>query len=203
MNLFHKIFGKNKPTSYPLQEEQSIYMPAQKIPVDELFTINFKKNGGKFLYCEDHKEALSYLNNILSEHKWAQKPLITLDPNMGIFCKKGGIKTTDKMDPQGILFTSCEYLIGQNGSILVSDTQFKEYKLHHLPERIIVFAKTSQLRETIQDGLRHIKQNYSKNIPGNITAIKNFKKQHNASQKDFLSYGSSSKDTYLILIEDL
>jgi L-lactate utilization protein LutC len=102
----------------------------------------------------------------------------------------------------GVFFTSCEHLIAQNGSILVNDLQFKEYKLHQLPELIIVFSKTSQLLESIQDGLKQIKKNYTHNIPGNITAIKNFKKE-NESQKDFLSYGSSNKDIYLILLENL
>jgi len=184
------------------KEEASIYMPKEKIPVDELFTINFKKNGGKFLYCETTQEALVLLGHILKENNWDQSPLITLDRNMSDFCKKNGYSTTEKVTENGVFFTSCEHLIAQNGSILVSDLQFKEYKLHQLPELIIVFSKTSQLLDSIQDGLKQIKKNYTHNIPGNITAIKNFKKE-NESQKDFLSYGSSNKDIYLILLENL
>ena len=201
MNLFSKIFGKDK-KSPSESEVASKYMPQEKIPVDELFTINFKKNGGKFLYCETTEEVIEILNNILTENQWDQSPLITLDKNISEFCNREGFQTTETVRENGILFTSCEFLIAQNGSILVSDLQFKEYKLHHLPELIIVYAKTSQLTETIQDGLKQIKQNYSHNIPGNITAIKNFKKI-TESQKDFLSYGSSNKDIYLILLEDL
>lgn len=200
MNFFNKIFGKEKKEA-AAHEASSKYMPEVKIPTDELFTINFKQNGGKFLYCETLDEAFELLKNILEENSWEGAPLITLDLSMKSLCEKQGYDTTNKVNDLDILFTSCEHLIAQNGSILVSDVQFMEYKLHQLPELIIVFATTSQLTETIQDGLKQIKKNYDQ-IPGNITAIKNFKKTPEA-QKDFLSYGSSNKDIYLILLENL
>ena len=55
MSLFRKIFGSKSDSS---QEElksndRGKYMPEIKLPIDERFTINFKANGGKFLYCED------------------------------------------------------------------------------------------------------------------------------------------------------
>jgi|TARA_B110000503_G_scaffold77198_1_gene119000 hypothetical protein len=202
VNFFNKIFGKIIHNDASKKEEASIYVPKEKIPIDELFTVNFKKNGGKFLYCETNEEVLVMLGRILKENNWDQSPLITLDKSMSDFCEKNGYSTTEKVSENGVFFTSCEHLIAQNGSILVNDLQFKEYKLHHLPELIIVFSKTSQLLESIQDGLKQIKKNYTHNIPGNITAIKNFKKE-NESQKDFLSYGSSNKDLYLILLENL
>ena len=65
-------------------------MPEEKTPVDELFTINFKKNGGKFLYCEDKDEALELLSSILDENHWKDKPLLTLDKNMALFCANAG-----------------------------------------------------------------------------------------------------------------
>ncbi len=40
-------------------------MPEIKLPVDERFTINFKANGGKFLYCENLDEIFYSLEQIL------------------------------------------------------------------------------------------------------------------------------------------
>ena len=80
--------------------------------------------------------------------------------------------------------------------------QLKEYKLHDLPENLIVFATTSQLVDSIGEGLKNIKKKYKNSIPANITTIKHF--QSNIEDKDdFLSYGSSSKNLYLLLLEDL
>ena len=55
MSLFRKIFGSisDKKEEELKSSERGKYMPEIKIPIDEKFTINFKANGGKFLYCED------------------------------------------------------------------------------------------------------------------------------------------------------
>ena len=57
MSLFRKIFGQKSTSEEKLKnEERGKYMPDLKLPVDERFTINFKANGGKFLYCENMQE---------------------------------------------------------------------------------------------------------------------------------------------------
>ena len=63
-------------------------------------------------------------------------------------------------------------------------------------------AKTSQLSETLSKGLEGIRIKYSNNLPSNITSIKNFKKGENRDL-NFLTYGSSAKNLYLILLENL
>ena len=75
-----------------------------------------------------------------------------------------------------------------------------EKKLKELPPNFVIFATTSQFVETISEGLRGIKNKNREKIPSNITTIKHFKA---CDDKDFLSYGSSSKNLYLLLLEDL
>ena len=63
MSLFRKIFGFSNVSQDQIQnDERSKYMPEIKLPIDERFTINFKANGGKFLYCEDLNEVNQNLN---------------------------------------------------------------------------------------------------------------------------------------------
>ena len=58
MNIFKKIFGKQDETvDQDDNVETSQYAPDINTPVDELFTINFKNNGGKFIYCSNMEEA--------------------------------------------------------------------------------------------------------------------------------------------------
>ena len=73
-------------------------------------------------------------------------------------------------------------------------------KLNEFPNNVIVYATTSQIVPNISEGLREIKSKNPNKIPTNITTIKHFKLQE---EKDFLSYGSSSKNLYLLLLEDL
>ena len=69
-----------------------------------------------------------------------------------------------------------------------------------MPTNIVVVATTSQIIESTSDGLRAIKKKYDKEYPNNITTIKYFEK---AKEEDFLQYGSTAKNLYLLLLEDL
>ena len=114
-------------------------------------------------------------------------------------CKTKSLsRTKDSKDETICLISTCEYLIADDGSILVSSNQVAEKKLDELPGDIIILAKTDQLINNISEGLSGIKNN-SKSIPSNITNLKHFK---DCNDKDFLSYGSSSKNLYLILLEN-
>ncbi len=202
MSLFRKIFGSKSDSS---QEElksgdRGKYMPEIKLPIDERFTINFKANGGKFLYCEDLNEVYQNLQSILEENDWEGKETLLLDENLKDKFANANLKITKKPSSATFFLTTCENLIANDGSLLISSKQIYEKKLPELPVNFIVFATTSQIVENIGEGLRGIKSKNRQKIPTNITTIKHFK---SGDEKDFLSYGSSAKNLYLLLLEDL
>ena len=177
-------------------------MPDLKIPVDEKFTIQFKKNGGKFIYCEAFEEVQEAFDNILQENSWNEAGFFCPNKSLRQRFATHGLNFEDKPAAAPVFFTTCEHLVAQNGSILVTSNQIGELKLHELPDNIVVFATTSQLIDSIGEGLKIIKKKYKGRIPTNITTLKHFQPtQENA--KDFLTYGSSSKHLYLLLLEDL
>lgn len=203
MGLFGKLFsGGKKKVSKETVETRGVHMPDINIPVDEKFTIHFKKNGGKFLYCDSFKEVSEALKNIVQENGWEEEPFFVLNSLLKDKFSKENISFTNKVKESSIFFTTCEHLVAHNGSILVSSNQLQEKKLHEVPENVIVFATTSQLVDTIGEGLKIIKKKYKNGIPANITTIKHFQSKSDDSE-DFLSYGSSSKHLYLLLLEDL
>ncbi len=202
MSLFRKIFGPKSSDSHEHvpDEERSKYMPDIKLPIDERFTINFKANGGKFLYCEDFDEVDKNLSLILEENNWTDKNVLLLDERLGEKFRDFNFSISKKPSDSTYFLTTCEYLISNDGSLLISSNQIAEKKLKELPPNFIIFATTSQFVETISEGLRGIKDKNKERIPTNITTIKHFKA---CDDKDFLSYGSSSKNLYLLLLEDL
>ncbi|MEM6516025.1 MAG: LUD domain-containing protein [Bacteroidota bacterium] len=201
MSLFRKIFGlKSSPEENIKNEERGKYMPEIKLPIDEQFTINFKANGGKFLYCEDMEEVHKCFSNILSENDWENEKVLLLDKRLTQLFHNFDLKETKLISESTFFLSTCEYLISDDGSLLVSSNQIAEKKLKELPENFIIYATTSQFVENIGEGLKGIKKNNRQKIPTNITTIKNFKTEED---KDFLTYGSSSKNLYLLLLEDL
>lgn len=201
MSLFRKIFGKK--TADPNQnihgDGRSKYMPEIELPIDERFTIQFKANGGKFLYSIDQSEVNENLRNIIVENGWEDEKVFMIDKRLEKKFKSFNFNTTKSVKEGTFFLTTCEYLVANDGSLLISSNQIKEKKLKELPDNFIIFATTSQIVENISEGLRGIKNNKS-TIPTNITTIKHFKINE---ENDFLSYGSSSKNLYLLLLEDL
>ena len=201
MSLFRKIFGlKDNTEDHIKNEERGKYMPEIKLPIDERFTINFKANGGKFLYCENMQEIKESLKEILKENKWEDKYAYVLDERLKDLFKDFNFNCTEKASEGVYFFSTCEYLISDDGSLLISSNQIAEKKLKDLPPNFIIYATTSQFVENIGEGLRGIKGKNRNKIPTNITTIKHFK---TLEEKDFLTYGSSSKNLYLLLLEDL
>lgn len=202
MGLFNKLFGGGKKISKETAETRGVHMPDLNIPVDEKFTIHFKKNGGKFLYCDSFSEISTALKNIVDENSWQESPFFVMNAQLKEKFTKENIQFSHNAIDSEVFFTTCEHLIAQNGSILVCSNQLNERKLNDLPDNIIVFATTSQLVESIGEGLKIIKKKYGHNIPNNITTLKHFLPTTENSD-DFLTYGSSSKNLYLLLLEDL
>lgn len=201
MGIFGKLFGGGKKVSKETAETRGEHMPDLKIPVDEKFTIYFKKNGGKFIYCENFTEVQSALANIISENDWKNKYFYSIDKRLEErFSSEKMLFTKNRKDSE-VFFTTCEHLIAHNGSILVCSNQIEEKKLNELPSNLIIFATTSQLVDSISEALKIIKRKYTSKIPDNITTLKHF--QLTAENKnDFLSYGSATKNVYLLLLED-
>ena len=200
MNLFKKLFGKKEKTEVSENSsDKSSYVPSDDAPIDEKFTYMFNENGGKFLYCLTMDEIFEAFQNILEENQISEKDVYCINQRLG--SKFNSTKFNFKEPKNNSFFlTTCESLITKNGSILFSSNQIKEKKLSELPSKFIVFSTTSQLTDTISEGMRKIK-NQSKNlIPSNITTIQDFESK---KEKDFMSYGSSTKNLYLLLLEDL
>ena len=201
MSLFRKIFGSGNDASNDSGE--SDYNPFQdlhsQLPVDEQFTHNFKKNGGKFLYCENVAELNEQFENILEENDWFESEAMCLEPRLFKMLEENNIKYQNTANPK-FFFASCENLIAEDGSILFSSNQIKQNKPNQLPDNIVLVATTSQIILSKSDGLREIKKRYTTDYPTNITSIKYFEK---VKEEDFLHYGSSPKNLYLLLLEDL
>jgi L-lactate utilization protein LutC len=200
MNIFKKLF-KFKEPDQESENEVSKFMPESKLPIDDMFLNNFKKNGGKFLYCENEEELQDTFHNILSENNWINKPCYYYSNQTAKRFEAHDVEFS-KDNSAEFFISNCEYLIGNTGAILISSKQIGDKKLEDLPYHFIVTATTSQLLETIGEGLTRLKSKYKNSIPSNITTLKTFEKDNN-DKSDFLSYGSTTKNLYLLLLEDL
>ena len=203
MKKFLKSFFNKPSESISTESSSGKYMPEKQDPIEERFTYNFTNNGGKFLYCENKNECDDFFNKILQENNWKDVEILCYDENLlDLFSNKSELIVSKTNLNSKFFLTTCEFLVAIDGSLLICAEQIKSHKVNDLPKNFIVFAKISQFTETLSLGLNGIKSKYPKNLPTNITTIKNF----NSDEKEntnFLTYGSSAKNLYLLLLEDL
>ncbi|AYN03489.1 MULTISPECIES: lactate utilization protein B/C [unclassified Flavobacterium] len=200
MSFFKKLFGSSHDQSD--EENQSEYSNSQadnSLSIDEQFIFNFKKNGGKFLYCENIQEVTEQFENILEENDWFESEVSCFEPALFHLLEENKLIYQSPANPK-FLLASCENLIAEEGAILFSSKQIKQNKPNELPVNIVIIATTSQILTAKSDGLSAIKRKYERDYPTNITTIKYFEK---AKEEDFTQYGSVAKNLYLLLLEDL
>jgi len=196
LNFFSKFFKKSSSEKEPKNPE-SKFLPKKKAVIEERFILKFIENGGKFLYCENLNEVQENFDLILAENEWINQDLLMIKSELK---KEFNLNNnfSSSLEETKCFVTDCENLIASDGSILVSSNQINEKKLNEFPDNLIILSDTMKLKNTISEGLSEIKSK-SKYIPTNITTIKNFNVIK--GDKDFLSYGTSSKNLYLILLE--
>ena len=201
MKKFIKSFF-NKGEEEFSEEVSGKYMPDLNDPIEERFTYFFTENGGKFLYCENKLECINFFSQIIEENNWEDAEILCYDDSLLEFTSNNDKLNLSRTNLNSKFFlTGCEFLVATDGSLLICAEQIKSHKVNDLPLNFIVFAKISQITDTLSEGLNRIKNKYPNNLPTNITSIKNFKDLEK-EDTNFLTYGSSAKNLYLLLLED-
>jgi len=197
VGIFRKIFESFSDQQEHKEKKRNQFIPEVETSLDELFVVEFIKNGGKFLYCIDREEASVEFENILEENDWYEKEVFCLEPKLYNLLDENKLVYKNINSPE-FLFVGCESLIAEEGSVMFSSKQIGHAQTHQLSQNIIVFATTNQIVRSKSDGLRMIKNRYKTAFPTNITTFKYFKP---VETENFLHYGSVPKNMYLILME--
>ena len=165
---------------------------------DLIFAENFTSSGGRFIYIDEINSTKEIFQKIFEENQWNSENVCSLNADVA---KNLEIKSVRKIDNENVraLVTECEFLISNTGRILICNKQIKSNKIEDLPSVLIVLAKSNQFVSDVSEGMTMLKSKYKGNFPTNITTI-NVKNKLN--EDNFLTYGNSAKDIYLILSDD-
>ena len=165
---------------------------------DLVFAKNFTDSGGRFIFIDEINSTKEVFEKIFEENQWDAENVCSLNPNVA---KNLEVRSIRKIDNENIkaLVTECEFLISNTGRILICNKQIKSNKIEDLPSVLIVLAKSNQFVSDVSEGMTMLKNKYKGNFPTNITTL-NVKNKLN--EDNFLTYGNSAKDIYLILSDD-
>ena len=196
MGLFSNIFGGKKKETKPTK---SPYLSSEEKSKEIQFAENFTQRGGKFIYSENVEQTRNYFHQILAENGWGDADLKSSSKSLNRFLNiKLDQEGSDKKNPTAQLI-GCEYLIANKGAILICNHQIQNLKLDELPENLIILASAAQFVEDVSEAMSMINSRYKEDLPSNITTLNAFDPN---KEDDFLSYGSSTKNLYLLVQED-
>jgi len=194
VGFWRKLFSSKKNSTEP--EATSPYLPEKKGEIEIIFAEKFTQKGGKFIFSEDIKSTDEFFKLILEENHWKTKEILCFDSQL---IKRFTLKPTpDPFSPRNfkVLLIGCEYLIANKGTVLICHHQLKDYKLEAMPDFFIVYSGLDSFVNDVSEGMSKLKNKYANQLPTNITTL-NVK--NSEDENDFLSYGNSAKNIYLIL----
>ena len=171
-NIREEIFSKK-----PLPSS-NLFEISKDDPTDVIFAKNLNNSGGKFFYCKDEQNLKKILDKLISH----------LNINK-LYCPDNKLQNTFNLDSltvkldnknnyQGII-TNCEFIIADQGKVMLSSEQIQNKKISNLPKELIIISYTSQIVRRINDAMRSLTKKYKDKIPSNISTIGNGEKNIN------------------------
>jgi len=164
-----KALSNSTPLPFPQSEgSSSVYQPSQE-DLGLEFAQRFTNLQGKFVFCENYKELVNQLNQVISNNKWEK-----------IYCKEEGLRKVltenqfnnyshNDLASCDTAITTCEWLVARTGSIVMSAAQESGRTVSVYAPVHICIAHTSQLVYDVKDALLKAREKYSGNLPSLIT----------------------------------
>ena len=166
--------------------------------LDLVFAKNFTESGGRFIFLDEQNSTKDVFEKIIEENVWEIDNVCSLDSDIS---KNLDLKLIRNLENEKVkaLVTECEFLLSNSGRILICNKQIKNNKIENLPPVVIILARMNQFVSDLSEGMTRLKHKYKTKFPSNITTIV---VKNKLNEENFLTYGNSAKDIYLILSDD-
>jgi L-lactate dehydrogenase complex protein LldG len=182
--------------------ESAIYKTSKEsLEVD--FAQNFTEAGGKFVFCLDYNECIDNLLYLAKENNWNKMYCkeVLLQELLDIGEMAYSSELPENVKEQACL-TTCEFLIAQTGSVLVSSKQSSGRSPYFSFPIHLVVAFTSQLMNETKDAIKNLKLKYPIQLPSFVSIITGPSKTN--SINDTIVLGAlGPHEIYVFLIDDL
>ena len=181
------------------QNSTGKYLAQPNDPVDLLFVKKFTDGGGLFVYCGSPEEIVENLRGAASES--GQRQFFVPEPHLHPWFLQAGLKVVkDNPLEADAMASTCHAAIAQTGGIMISDLQTQGLKFAQLPDIHLVFARVSQVVNSLSDGMAAINKSHREQRPRAIITIKGKMDESVMQAKVDPNKG---RQVYFFLLEDV
>ena len=171
-NILKKIrqaLTESTPLPFPQAEgTNSVFQPSLQ-PMEYEFAEHFTGLLGRFVYCANHEEVATQLNNLVAQRKWSK--VVCHEPKLrAVLQQKAFNQFCDSpLADCDAAITTCEALIARTGSIMMSTGQESGRTVSVYAPVHICIAPSSKLVYDVKDAFQLLKEKYGNKFPSFIT----------------------------------
>lgn len=181
------------PLPFPQSEGNNAVFPPAPDDLEVVFAEEFVQLQGKFAFCNDEKDMLKQLQQLIAEKQWTK-----------IYCNEdkwnATLSNTINLPGCDASVTGCELLVARTGTIVMSAAQQSGRTVSVYAPIHICIAYTSQLVYDIKDALQMLKEKYAGNIPSLITFASGPSRTADI-EKTLVTGVHGPKEVYCFLVE--
>jgi len=197
MNIFNKLklVAGLKHEDPNKNDEANHYEILKDDTTDVIFAKTLIQQNGNFFYCDNKSELIKTVKALIPTLNI--ETIYCIEPILKELLSELSINYHDtSYSSCNAIISSCEYLISNQGKIMLSSQQIGANNIKNLPQEHIIIAYTSQIVKSLTEGMSGINTRYIDNLPSTITTIKS-NQNKNVPQTD-----GNIKNLSVILIED-
>lgn len=180
----------------------SYSLPTEK-DLDIRFATNFIAAGGKFIFCENLKDAVDDLRMLKAEHNWGH--IFTweneIKDTFGNFnFQKGAVGFT--IDNSDAAISLCELLVADDGTIILNPKQASRRRLPCFPKTHIILVDTSHLASSETEGIEKFTQMHKGELPS-IIKLGSCNNGHFYDKQRLILNAEGPEDVYVLLVDEV
>lgn len=176
------------PEKYEIFAEQK--SPSEEFP-DVVFATKYSENGGNFHLCGNSRELVAKITEFFFDKKL--NTVFCNNEDLGELLQVCGLSVYDKTllnVPYDYMVMPLDYLIAENGAIIISTKTTKIENIFDKTKHLIVIALTSQVKQTSKEALKLLLKNNTNTFPSQTLILPDPSFQQKLKITLFLRYVS-------------
>lgn len=173
-----------------------------KIEQDVLFAENFTASGGKFIFADNREEFVDILKQLKAQFKW-KDIYYWEDEVKEILDGHDSLKIAigSNLEKSQAAISLCEYIVANDGSIILSSKQASTRGLSVFPDAHIILADASRLVYNLEAGVKKFNKQHGSELPF-LIYLSEKSSAENKSSNQLILNATGTKNIYVIFVDE-
>lgn len=183
-------------------------LPKQEVVVDPnleldvLFAENFTASGGKFIFADTRAEFVDILKQLKAQFAW-KNIYYWEDEVKEILDGHDSLKISigSNLENSQAAISLCEYIVANDGSIILSSKQASTRGLSVFPDAHIILADASRLVYNLDAGVKKFNKQHGSELPF-LIYLSDKASTENKSTSQLILNATGTKNIYVIFVDE-